>query len=55
MGVDVSNASSTRSEAPKGKALTPGDPAVWEDYAPTKEDGGFFRAFAEPSRARSNI
>jgi hypothetical protein len=48
LGADAPAASSTRSEAPKGKALKRGDPLIWDDWAPTKEDDGKRRGMAEP-------
>jgi hypothetical protein len=49
LGIDAPAASSTRAEAAKGKGLKPGEPLVSDDWAPTKEDGGFRRGIAEPS------
>jgi hypothetical protein len=34
--------------APKSKAIKPGDPLVWDDYVPVKEDGGKRRGLSEP-------
>jgi ParB/RepB/Spo0J family partition protein len=48
LGVDAADASSALSEAPKGNGLKPGDALIWkEDYAPTKEDGGYHRTLAD--------
>jgi hypothetical protein len=49
LGVDAPDASSTRSEAPKNKALKPGVPLPWDDCAPMKEDGGYRRGSADTS------
>ena len=50
LGVDASDASSARSEAPKGKAIEPGQPLQWDDYAPDKNDGGYRRGVAETGK-----
>ena len=40
IGAGESEVSTASSEAPVAKALKPGDPLVWDDHAPVKEDGG---------------
>jgi hypothetical protein len=49
LGVDAPAGEHARPEAPKGKGLKPGEPLVWDDWAPTKEDGGYRRGVAEPT------